>query len=141
MVVALPILESSKASTMSLDWPEWEMPMARLFRFRWEAMIACMWLSQQAWAFNPSRRNLWAASVAMAAELPRPKTTMRSAFRMALAAVSRSCSFKTVSVLFKVKSISAIRLRKMVKQLSSANISRSTSEVSLISFRMPSFMA
>ena len=39
-VVALPILESSRASTISLEAPECEIPTATQLRLRWEATIA-----------------------------------------------------------------------------------------------------
>ena len=45
MVAAPRVLAIFMASTMSFEEPEWETPTARSPGFRWEAAIACMWLS------------------------------------------------------------------------------------------------
>ena len=139
IVVAPQAWLSLMASTMSLDAPECEIPMATLPRFRCEAMMACIWLSQQACAESPRRRNLCAASCAIAAELPSPKITMRSALLITCDARSIASASSTVSVLERELEMSTIRFLKISKQLSPFSISALMAEEAFSSAAIQSF--
>ena len=115
------------------------MPMATLPRFKCEATIACIWLSQQLCAARPRRKNLCAASCATAAELPSPKITTRSAFIISLAARSSASASSTDSVFISEAEMSAMRFRKMSKQRSFFSISPAIVEVAFSSAAMRSF--
>lgn len=107
-----------KASTISTDEPEWDIPMATSPFLRWEAAIAWRWLSQYAVASKPARINLCCASIAIDAEFPRPNIAIRFAAMITFAAFFNSFGESTFLVVSKACIMSFMRFVYMVIQSS-----------------------